>query len=127
MRLSVWSLASLNGLRIQCCCELCCRSQTQLGSGIAVAPTRPLTWEPPYAVGVALKKKKLIAPSCPAIRLCFQGIGSLLLYLGSFKMHGGTRSLVSDSQNFTAISEHSIDINIGFSSMNVLCIGENVT
>ena len=33
----VQSLALLSRLRIQCCCELWCRSQTQLGSGIAVA------------------------------------------------------------------------------------------
>ena len=31
------SLASLSGLRIQRCCELCCSLQTWLGSGIAVA------------------------------------------------------------------------------------------
>ena len=31
------SLASLSGLRIQCCCELWCSLQRQLGSGIAVA------------------------------------------------------------------------------------------
>ena len=37
MRLWVRSPASLIGLRIQHCPELCCRSQTQLGSGIAVA------------------------------------------------------------------------------------------
>ena len=31
-----------------------------LGSGVAVAvaPIGPLAWEPPYAVGVALKSKK---------------------------------------------------------------------
>ena len=47
------------------CCQLWCRSQIQLGSGIAVAVVqaataliRPLAWEPPYTVGVALKKKK---------------------------------------------------------------------
>ena len=34
---AVRSLASLSGLRILCCCELCCRSQTRLGSGVAVA------------------------------------------------------------------------------------------
>ena len=37
MRLRVRSLASLSGLRIWCCCELWYRSQTLLGSGIAVA------------------------------------------------------------------------------------------
>ena len=31
------SLASFSGLRTQCCCELWCRSQTRLGSCIAVA------------------------------------------------------------------------------------------
>ena len=36
-RLQVWSLVSLSGLRIQLCHELWCRSQTELGSGIAVA------------------------------------------------------------------------------------------
>ena len=33
----VWSLASLSGLRIRHCCELWCRSQTQLRPGVAVA------------------------------------------------------------------------------------------
>ena len=37
MRLQVQSLASLTELRIWHCRELCCRSQTRLGSGIAVA------------------------------------------------------------------------------------------
>ena len=45
---------------------LWCRSQRQLGSHVAVAAARPaaavlihsLTWEPPYAVGVALKRQK---------------------------------------------------------------------
>ena len=36
MRLQVRSLASLSGLRIPSCCELWCRSQTQLRSGVAV-------------------------------------------------------------------------------------------
>ena len=37
MRLWLRSLTSLSGLRIQRCCELCCRSEMQLRSGIAVA------------------------------------------------------------------------------------------
>ena len=28
--------SSLNGLRIQCCCEVWCRSQMLFGSGVAV-------------------------------------------------------------------------------------------
>ena len=36
MRLWVWSLASLSGLRIWHCCELWCRSQMWLRSGFAV-------------------------------------------------------------------------------------------
>ena len=35
--LQLWSLALLSGLRIQCCCELWYRSQTRLGSQVAVA------------------------------------------------------------------------------------------
>ena len=66
MRLQVGSLASLSGLRTHSCHELECRLQTQLGSGIAGAvveaaagaPVRPLVWEPPYAVGAALKDKR---------------------------------------------------------------------
>ena len=58
MRLQVPSLASLSGLRIQRCHELWCRLQMRLGSGIAVALIGPLAWEPPYAMGVALKKTK---------------------------------------------------------------------
>ena len=37
MRMWLSSLASLSGLRIQRCRELWCRSQSRLGSGVAVA------------------------------------------------------------------------------------------
>ena len=37
MRLQIRSLALLRGLRIRHCRELWCRSQTQLGSHVAVA------------------------------------------------------------------------------------------
>ena len=51
-RLQVQSLASLSGLRIRRCHELWCRPA-------AVAPTVPLVWELPYAMGAALKKIKV--------------------------------------------------------------------
>ena len=50
MKLQVRSLASLSGLRIWHCRELWCRPA-------ATALMQPLAWEPPYAVGVALKSK----------------------------------------------------------------------
>ena len=37
MRMQVWSLAFLRGLRVQHCCELWCRSQTWLRTRVAVA------------------------------------------------------------------------------------------
>ena len=66
MRMQVQYLALLSELRIWCCCELWCRLQMRLRSGVvwlwcrpaAAAPIQPLTWEPPYAVGVALKRQK---------------------------------------------------------------------
>ena len=68
MRMWIQSLALLSGLRIQHCRELWCRLQTEIGSQVAVlwlwcwpattAPFRPLAWEPPYATGAALKKKR---------------------------------------------------------------------
>ena len=44
------------------CRELWCRSQTWLGSVVAMAMAttaliRPLAWEPPHAMGVALKRE----------------------------------------------------------------------
>ena len=51
MRMRVWSLASLSGLRIWYICELWCRLE-------AIALIWPLAWGPPYAAGVALKRKK---------------------------------------------------------------------
>ena len=58
MRTWVQSLALLSGLRIQHFHELCCRLQTQLGPGVAVAVAIwPLAWEPQYAAGTALKKQ----------------------------------------------------------------------
>ena len=67
MRLQVRSLALLSGLRIWHGYELPCRSQTQLGSHVlwlwrrpaVVALVRPLTWELPYASGMALKRKNI--------------------------------------------------------------------
>ena len=66
MRWRVRSLASLSVLKIPRCRELWCRSQMQLGSHVAVAvrrlaavaPIRPLAWEPPHAAGAALKRLK---------------------------------------------------------------------
>ena len=66
MRMQVQSLALLNGLRVQHCHELWCRSQTWLLLVLlwlwyrlaATALTQPLAWELPYAAGVALKVKK---------------------------------------------------------------------
>ena len=49
MRMQVWSLALLSGLRILHCCELWCRLA-------AAALIWPLAWELPYATGAALKR-----------------------------------------------------------------------
>ena len=65
-RTQVQSLASLSGLRIRHCRELWCRSQTRLGSSIAVmwcrpattAPVGTLAWEPPYNPENPTKHKK---------------------------------------------------------------------
>ena len=62
LRLQVRSLASLSGMAVSCGVGhrcgldpmwlwLCCRLA-------AVALIRPLAWEPPYAAGATLKKKK---------------------------------------------------------------------
>ena len=53
-------------LKIWLCCELWCRLQMQLGSGIAVALAQAggyssnstPSWEPPYATDISLIKKK---------------------------------------------------------------------
>ena len=66
MRLRVRCLASLSGLRIWCCvsCGIGCRHGSNLAllwlwrRPAAVTPIRPLAWEPPNAVGAALKSKK---------------------------------------------------------------------
>ena len=66
MRMRVWSLASLTGLRIQRCCEPWCRSQMQLGSCVAVAVvvagSYSSSWTPSLGtsmyLNVALKRQK---------------------------------------------------------------------
>ena len=53
-----------HGLRLRRCREMWCRSQTRLGSCVAVAlawlvataPIGPLAWKAPYAASAALKK-----------------------------------------------------------------------
>ena len=68
MRTQVQSLDSLSGLRIQRC-TLSCGAGCRCGLDLALlwlwcrpviaAPIRPLTWEPQYAAGVALKSQKV--------------------------------------------------------------------
>ena len=66
MWLQVQSLASLSGLRIWRCHGLWCGLQTRLEFDVAVAVAvagscssdRPPAWEPLYAAGAALKRKK---------------------------------------------------------------------
>ena len=61
----VRSLASLSGLRSRSCREPWCRSQTGLGSRVAVAVVQAgsygscstLAWELPYATGVTVKRE----------------------------------------------------------------------
>ena len=68
MEIQVQSPAPLRGLRIRCCHELWYRSQTQLGSAVAVAVAVAGTCssdltpglELSYAAGAALKSKKKI-------------------------------------------------------------------
>ena len=52
MRVQVQSLGLLSGLRIWHCREMWCRPA-------AVALMQPLAWEPPCAMGVALKRLSL--------------------------------------------------------------------
>lgn len=64
MRTQVQSLASLSGLEIWHCCELWCRLQTWLKSRVTVAAPlagsyssdSTFAWEPPNALGAALKR-----------------------------------------------------------------------
>ena len=63
MRMQIWFLASLSGLRIWCGSELWYRFQTLLSLALlwlwcrlaAVAPFGLLAWEPPHTVGVILE------------------------------------------------------------------------
>ena len=76
--------ALLSGLTIQCCRELWCRSRRP----VAMAPIRPLAWEPPYATGAAqemaknktkkIKQKKLCVT--PESRLLPSSLSLLWLY-----------------------------------------------
>ena len=58
----VQSLASLSGLRIQCCLGHRCGSDPALlwpwHRLVATALIGLLAWEPPYAMGVALQREK---------------------------------------------------------------------
>ena len=72
MRLRVRSLASLHGWRIWGCRELWCRSGT-------TALIHPLAWEPPYAMGVTLKKKEKKKPHKSKVYYKLKG----LLYINN--------------------------------------------
>ena len=52
MRMQVWSLASLSGLRIWCCHELCCKWWTWLGSCIAVAVAKASSYSSDWTLSL---------------------------------------------------------------------------
>ena len=92
MRMQVWSLALLRGLRIRHCCELWCRSQTW-GSDMvllwlwdrpaATALIQFLAWEPPYASGVPPPPKKRIPfgnDTCPDFFIKYSMPSLCLIY-----------------------------------------------
>ena len=56
MRMWVWSLALLRGLKTQHCHELLCRLQIHLGSGIAVTVAGSLSSDSTPSLGPAFKK-----------------------------------------------------------------------
>jgi len=62
----------------------------RLGSGIAVAigaaPIRPLDWEVPYAMGVALKKKRETKKK-PQKHIKYEDSGSCLFLHSSHQGH----------------------------------------
>ena len=66
MSMWVWSLASLSGLKIQCCHKLWHRSRMWLGyeelwhRPAAEATIQPLVWALPYAAGLAEKRGKKV-------------------------------------------------------------------
>ena len=60
MRMQVWSLASLSGLRIWHCHELWCRSQMWLGSQVAVA----VAWASGYSFNLTPRLGTSICREC---------------------------------------------------------------
>ena len=54
VRLQVWSLASLSGLRIGCCCELRCRLQTWFRSCVAVAAAGSYSFDLTPSLGTSI-------------------------------------------------------------------------
>ena len=62
MKMWIWSLDMLNGLKIWHCCKLSCKSQTCPGSSVAMAAALiwPLTWKLPFATPLALQKQKTV-------------------------------------------------------------------
>ena len=109
MRMRVWSLASLGGLRNPCCHELWYGSQNGSDSTLlwlccrlaAVALIRPLAWELPRAVGATLKrkKKKKNHPSFFLHLSWFPLCCTLLLTLGYRDTISGPRFLFQRKEN----------------------------
>ena len=92
MRMRLWSLASLSGLRIQHCCELCCRSQTRLGSGVTVAVAQASSYSsnstPSLGTSICHTKQKIYPQKISFSRFYFfqlQHIVKLRLYRKVFK------------------------------------------
>ena len=112
MRMRVWSQASLSGLRIQCCCELC-RSQMWLRSGVPVTVAQAGSWSSnwPPSLGTSmccicgpkkLKKKK------PNKQKMGNWILERLYYIKFMRVNSVGFSCLDFSKNTDRITEHKI-------------------
>ena len=112
MRLRVLSLASLNGLRIRSCvsCGVGHRRGSDLAllwlwhRPVATALIRPLAWEPPYALGAAVrgqktrkKKKRREREKKPSFQKCKNGKLTVVLCIADVKLSS------PESENFLLV------------------------
>ena len=104
MRMQIWFLALLGGLRIQCCHSIGLRCSSELTllwhRPAAAAPIRPLAWELPYASGAALKKsnKRCLHPNSWNLWICYltqmDGVFADIMKIRTLKreiLFGGTK------------------------------------
>ena len=107
MRTQVQSLALLSGLRIWLCCELWCRSQTWLRSGVAVAVAKAGGYSSNMTHGLGTS----ICPGCDSKLYVYVKLSTHIFLFHSHKYGKASKALKINPESYITMASYANEAN----------------